>query len=151
MAGLSIQSGRGLQAGTGGTSVRRAFATWTPRLVALLVALELGLLSPLSCVIHCLVQQVLVERPTTVYFLCGDHGQAPAAQLADPAIRADPDPSSTPGSTITPRALYELVALASPLFTVVSLLLAVLLLPPARRLVPLALPPLTPPPRLSPA
>ncbi len=126
-----------------------------PRLLALLIALELGLLSPLSCVIHCFVQQLLAEHPAIGFFLCGEHGQAPAAtpaeQRTDPFTRSAPDPSSSPASTITPRALYELVAFASSLLTVVSLLVAVLLFLPARRLVPQTLPPPTPPPRLSPA
>jgi hypothetical protein len=127
----------------------------TPHLVALLIALELGLLSPLSCVIHCFVQQLLAERPAIGFFLCGEHGQAPLATpadyRADPFTRSAPDPSPTPASTITPCALYELVALASPLLTVVSLLVAMLKFLPAPRLVPQILPPPTPPPRLSPA
>jgi hypothetical protein len=130
-----------------------SLATWTPRLLALLIALELGLLSPLSCVIHCFVQQLLAERPAIGFFLCGEHGLAPAAtpaeQRTDPFTRSAPDPSSSPASTITPRALYELVTLASPVLAAVSLLLAVLLLPSAQRLVAQTLPPPTPPPRLS--
>lgn len=129
--------------------VQRATATWAPRLVALVIALELGLLSPLSCVIHCFVQQLLAERPAIAFFLCGEHSQTPATVLS-----AHPDAPNTPAnpaSTLTPRALYELVSLATPLVTLVSLLVAVLIALPARRLAPLTLPPPTPPPRLSPA
>jgi hypothetical protein len=153
LTGLSIRLGRGLRAAAIWAFLRRALATWTPRLIGLLIALELGLLSPLSCVIHCFVQQLLAERPAIGFFLCGEHSLAPVAtpadQRVDPFTHPAPDPSSSPASTITPRALYELVALASPLLTVVSLLVAVLLLPSAQRLVAQTLPPPTPPPRLS--
>ncbi|NWF79346.1 MAG: hypothetical protein HXY37_04760 [Chloroflexi bacterium] len=126
--------------------MQRAIATWTPRLVALLIALELGLLSPLSCVIHCVGQQLLAERPAIAFFLCGEHSQTPAAA---PLTLFDTSPD--PVSQITPRALYEVVALATPLVALVSLLIAVLIALPARRIAPLTLPPPTPPPRLSPA
>jgi hypothetical protein len=153
LTALSLRFGHGLRAATIWAFLLRALATWTPRLIGLLIALELGLLSPLSCVIHCFVQQLLAERPAIGFFLCDEHGPAPttapAAQFAVPSPGTTPDPSSSPASTITPRALYELVALASPLLTVVSLLVAVLMILPARRLVPQILPPPTPPPRLS--
>lgn len=155
LTGLSLQFGHSLRAATIWAFLRRALATWTPRLIGLLIALELGLLSPLSCVIHCFIQQLLAERPAIGFFLCGEHGLAPVAtpadQHVDPFTHPAPDPSSSPASTITPRALYELVTLAFPLLAAVSLLLAVLLLPPAQRLVPQTLPPPSPPPRLSPA
>lgn len=154
LAGLTILVGRGLRPAAGMPPLQRALATWTPRLIALLIALELGLLSPLSCVIHCFVQQMLAERPAIAFFLCGEHRlAAPGAQavpFAASSQRATPDPAP-PASTIKPRALYELVALPSPLLTAVTILVAVLQLPPVRRLAPQALPPPSPPPRRSPA
>jgi|YNPBryunderm2012_1023409.scaffolds.fasta_scaffold01680_8 hypothetical protein len=135
--------------------VWRAVARWTPRLLALLVALELGLFSPLSCVIHCIVQQFVAERAATGFFLCGAYGPAPTAALAAPFADPSPpiahDPSSAPASTFTPRAVYELVALAYPPLIAVSLLIAVLLFRRACRVAGPTLSPPTPPPRLLPA
>lgn len=155
LADWSLRLDHGLRAVIRWTFGWRALATWTPRLLALLVALELGLLSPLSCVIHCFVQQLLAERPAIGLFLCGEHSLAsaiaPAAPFAGLSPRATPDPTSSPVSTITPRALYEFVVLVSPLLAAVSMLLAMLLLPPTHRLVAQTLSPPNPPPRLLPA
>ncbi len=116
---------------------------WVPRLVALLIALELGLLSPLSCVIHCLVQQLLAERPAIAFFLCGEHARAAQDVTVIPTGQAE-----APATTMTPRALYELVSIIAPLLLLSSLLVTLLFLPPARRFAPLTIPPPTPPPRL---
>lgn len=102
--------------------------------VALLVALELGLLSPLSCVVHCFIQQLIAEHAPASFFLCGEHHHAAG---------------HAPASPLMPRALYEIVSLAALLLTLVSLLVAVLTIPRARRLVPQTLAPPTPPPRLA--
>lgn len=145
----------GLRAAIRWTFVRGDLALWTPRLLALLVALELGLLSPLSCVIHCIVRQFVAEGPATGFFLCGEYAPAltttPAVPFADPSPPVAPDPSSAPISTFTPRAVYELVSPAFPLLIAVSLLLAVLLFRRACCIASPTLSPPTPPPRLLPA
>lgn len=108
-------------------------------MLALLVALELGLLSPLSCVVHCFIQQLLAERAPISFFLCGEHAPPPGSDSADPA----------PASPLMPRALYELITLVTPLLVATGMLVATLAPPPLRRLArPILLPP-TPPPRLS--
>lgn len=122
-------------------------ATCTLRLVALLIALELGLLSPLSCVIHCLVQQVVAERPAVAFFLCSEHSGNRAASVSVPLT--DADASSIPFATIAPRALYEFVSLAIPLFIAAILLIGALFVPPAHCFAPRPVSPPTPPPRLS--
>ncbi len=137
-----------------GLGLGRVLRRWASHVLATLIALELGLLSPLSCVIHCVIQQLLTERSAIAFFLCGEHGRmsvaAPSVQPANVYDRFTPDTTSTPISTIKPQALYELVSLDSSLITVVSLLVAVLIAPPARRLASLIHMPPTPPPRLSP-
>lgn len=107
--------------------------------VALLVALELGLLSPLSCVVHCFIQQLLAERAPISFFLCGEHAPPPSGDSADPA----------PASPLMPRALYELITLVTPLLVAAGMLVATLVPSPLRRPTRLTLPPPTPPPRLS--
>jgi len=118
-----------------GLRLRRVAVRWWPQAVALLIALELGLLSPLSCVIHCAMQRMLAERPALAFFLCGEHGT-----LAAPAT-----PDIPPGST--PRASYELLQYPLMLLMVTSLLVAVLAPCPVQRCRPVTLPPPTPPPR----
>lgn len=119
-----------------GLWLRRLAVRWWPHAVALLIALELGLLSPLSCVIHCAVQGMLAERPALAFFLCGEHGT-----LAAPATSDIP-----PGPT--PRASYELLQCPLTLLMVTSLLLVAVLAPfPGQRCRPVTLPPPTPPPR----
>lgn len=132
-------------------ALRRALVVRAPQLIALLIVLELGLLSPLSCVIHCLVQQLLAEPPAIGRFLCPAHGGASSGSLTHAHAHTAPDSSHPPGSTITPRALYELVWVASPLMAMISVLVAVIGAPPAPRLTPPLFPPPTPPPRRMPA
>ncbi len=123
------------QAALVGLRLRRVATRWWPHAVALLIALELGLLSPLSCVIHCAVQRMLAERPALAFFLCGEHGTLAAAATPD----APPGP--------TPRASYELLQCTVTLLTVASLLVALLAPHPVQRRRPVTLPPPTPPPR----
>lgn len=119
-----------------GSRLRRAATRWWPHAVAVLIALELGLLSPISCVIHCAVQRMLTERPALAFFLCGEHGT-----LVAPATSEAP-----PGPT--PRASYELLHHTVTLLMAASLLMAVLAPRPPQRRCPDTLPPPTPPPRL---
>lgn len=121
-----------------GLRLRCVVTRWWPHAVALLIALELGLLSPLSCVIHCAVQRMLAERPVLAFFLCGEHGT-----LAAPAT-----PDIPPGPT--PRASYELLQDPLTLLMVTSLLLVAMLAPcPVQRCRSVTLLPPTPPPRLT--
>lgn len=113
---------------------------WAMPGVAALIAIELGLLSPLSCVAHCFIQQLLAEHAPITFFLCDEHGlAAESGGAADPA----------PAATLMPQALYELISLAGPLLLAASLLVATLALRPPPRLAPPLIPPPTPPPRLS--
>lgn len=123
----------------------RTLAAWGPRILAILIVVELGLLSPLSCVIHCLVRQILAERHGIVFFLCGEHHEAANALSAAPG--AAPTNAPEPVIQITPRAIYELVALTAPLLILTSLLVARLIAPRLYQVTRLNLPPPTPPPR----
>ncbi|MGB9634647.1 MAG: hypothetical protein ACPL8I_15010, partial [Chloroflexaceae bacterium] len=60
---------------------------WILRTLAVLIAVELGVLSPLNCVIHCLVQRILAERPAIALFLCHHDGwrDAPAGMTESTA------------------------------------------------------------------
>lgn len=110
---------------------------WGVRGLAILVALELGVLSPLSCVLHCLIQQWMIERATPNFFLCDLHRDGAIAQEA------------TPLTATQPRAVYEaLPPLYIAALLVVPLLLLLTLLHQVWPLS-LALPPPTPPPRVS--
>ncbi|WP_322487362.1 hypothetical protein [Chloroflexus sp.] len=108
---------------------------WGRRVVALIVVLELGVLSPLGCVLHCLIQQWMDERATPNFFFCDLH--------LDGTITED----ASHLAQVHPRAMYEalppLVVAAVPVVPLILLL--ALLCPAFLRVCPL--PPPTPPPR----
>lgn len=108
-----------------------------PRAIALLVALNLGLLSPISCVIHCALYQLFAAPPAISLFLCGEHG----------ASATSPTPVDAPPTAPTPRAMYKLVSLPLSLLALVRILICALLVsaPPTHRSI--AFVPPTPPPR----
>jgi hypothetical protein len=118
-----------------------------PRAPALIVVLVLGVLSPLSCVIHCYIQDRNAERSALAFFLCGEHTVTVPedVDLLDRLSIAG-SPADEP---LSPRAFYEL--LSPPLVVVISvvLLLTVLLRQPSPTLIPFVAAPPTPPPRLS--
>lgn len=118
-----------------------------PRALALLVVLVLGVLSPLSCVIHCFIQERIAERSALAFFLCGEHAVAVPddVDLLDRLSIA----GSTADEPLTPRAFYELLAPPLVLLISVVLLRTVLLRQPSPALIPFASSPPTPPPRLS--
>lgn len=118
-----------------------------PRALALIVVLVLGVLSPLSCVIHCYLHDRSVERSALAFFLCGEHAVA-VPEDVDLLDRLS-IVGTTADEPLTPRAYYEL--LASPLVLLISvvLLLTVLLRQPSPTLIPFVASPPTPPPRLS--
>lgn len=73
---------------------------WWSRFLSILVVVELGLLSPLSCVLHCLIHDWMLasEATSTSFFLCDtplsvpvDHGEA----------------ASIPAKSVWPRAVFE--------------------------------------------
>ncbi|MEF3273007.1 MAG: hypothetical protein K6356_01185 [Chloroflexus sp.] len=109
---------------------------WSVRGLAMLVVLELGILSPMSCVLHCLIQQWMNERVEPHVFLCNllptDH----------------PDEHSTASTTVLqPRAVYETLAPPPPVLLAVIPLLIVLLTNPRYRIHSYTPRPPTPPPR----
>jgi hypothetical protein len=108
---------------------------WLPRALGLLIALELGLLTPLACVFHCFLE-ARAERPAIAWFLCGAH-HAQAGTIA----RADAP------ATIAPRAFFELLAMAPWLLPLVAALALTLALRSVQRRISLPFPPPTPPPR----
>ncbi|NJO84660.1 MAG: hypothetical protein HC828_19085 [Blastochloris sp.] len=140
------------------SSVRRCLLRWSryvpaalqrlvPRALALIVVLVLGVLSPLSCVIHCFIQERIAERSALAFFLCGEHA------VAVPEDVDLLDRLSIVGSTVdeplTPRALYELLLLPLTLLISTILLLAAAPQYQSQRTAPATAPPPTPPPRLS--
>ncbi len=106
----------------------------------MLVALELALLNPLSCVLHCLIQQWQAAHATPAWFLCDLHPATSAESRG-----AEPLTASAP---MIPRAVYE--ALPPVSLALLALLPLAFTLGPIRLRVPLriAIPPPTPPPRL---
>ncbi|MCX7790567.1 MAG: hypothetical protein N2378_07995 [Chloroflexaceae bacterium] len=108
---------------------------WLPRALGLLIALELGLLAPLTCVFHCFLE-ARPERPAIAWFLCGAH-HARAATVAG---------ADAPATT-SPRAFFELLAPALALLTLAGALVLTLAPGPARCYVPPFFTPPTPPPR----
>ncbi|MCS6881865.1 MAG: hypothetical protein RMK84_07150 [Oscillochloridaceae bacterium] len=114
---------------------RSAAWRWLPRALGLLIALELGLLAPLTCVFHCFLA-ARGERPAIAWFLCGAH-HPPAATIAD----ADAPAAGSP------RAFFELLPPAPPLLPLAGLLTLIAVLSLARGYVPPFLSPPTPPPR----
>jgi len=106
--------------------------------LTILVVLELALLSPLSCVLHCLIQEWLISQSATNYFLCVLHPGATTDQTAT---------EPTPIETARPRAIYEsLPPLALALLAIVPLILLVIIIPQSRPPT-CDLSPPTPPPR----
>lgn len=117
-----------------------------PQMLALLVVLVLGVLSPLSCVIHCFIQERIAERSALAFFLCGDYTVAVPddADLLDRLSIAN----TTMEEPLTPRAFYEMLSLPLLLFSVL-VLLTVLIRQLPFTFVPFVGVPPTPPPRLS--
>lgn len=108
---------------------------WGTHVVAIVVALELGVLSPLGCVLHCLIQQWMAERATANFFFCDLH--------LDGTITED----ASHLAKVHPRAMYEsLPPLVVAAVLVVPLIL-ILALPCPALLRVCPLPPPTPPPR----
>lgn len=118
---------------------------WMLHTLALFIAVELGVLSPLNCVIHCLVQRILAERPAIALFLCHHDGRrdAPAGMTESTAPAMAPDAVSN----LAPRALYELLHQIVPLLVIISLMMAVLAPRPLQEFPAQTVPPPTPPPR----
>lgn len=112
-------------------------ARWLPHIVALLLVLTLGLLNPLSCVIHCAIRQFLTERPAISYFLCGEHGTQRVSAASTTPLPTAP----------TPRALYEMLSPPTRVIALAALLIAAVAAAAPRRPRSLALAPPTPPPR----
>jgi hypothetical protein len=117
-----------------------------PQMLALIVVLVLGVLSPLSCVIHCFIQERIAERSALAFFLCGEHAVA-VPEDADLLDRLS-IVGSTTDEPLTPRAFYEMLSLPLLLFSVL-VLLTVLIQPLPSTCVPFVGVPPTPPPRLS--
>jgi hypothetical protein len=106
---------------------------WLGRTLVLLVALNLGLLGPLVCVIHCAIHQRLASPHESSVFLCSGHA------ASRPAAPVPPPP--------TPRALYELVPVALQLLPLFVMAPAPMRPLPMRCLRSITLSPPTPPPR----
>lgn len=110
---------------------------WAPRVVALLIAVNLGLLSPLSCVIHCAIIRIFAERPAISLFLCGEHR----------AIVVSSAPSADLPVAPIPRALYELLSLPAAVIALAIALIAAVVAGPPRHPSSMTFAPPTPPPR----
>ncbi len=112
---------------------------WIVRLLTILVALELGVLSPLSCVLHCLIHDWLRQSATQNFFFCGVYP-------GDESVQQMPE-TPVPLAGIQPRAVYE--ALPPLLLAILFVVLLITVLPGIRFLMPAtySLPPPTPPPR----
>ena len=108
---------------------------WLPRALGLLIALQLGLLAPLTCVFHCFLES-RAERPAVAWFLCGAH-HAQAATVAGADVP----------TTIAPRAWFELLAPTVSLFLLARALVLILGLRAVQYDAPPPFPPPTPPPR----
>lgn len=115
------------------------YVRWALRAVALIIVINLGLLSPLSCVIHCTIQRLFVEKPAIGLFLCGDHGVTAEQPTPIPETPAVP----------TPRALYELLPVSATLLVLFVHLITTVEGYLHERPWSLNVPPPTPPPRLS--
>ncbi|MGQ9927067.1 MAG: hypothetical protein ACUVS4_09370 [Chloroflexaceae bacterium] len=114
---------------------RGAARRWLLRTLGLLVALQLGLLVPLTCVFHCFLE-ARAERAASAWFLCGAR-HTEAATIAG---------SDVP-TTIAPRAWFELLAPAVLLFLLAGALILTLSLCSVQPYAPPPFPPPTPPPR----
>jgi hypothetical protein len=68
-------------------------------IVAVITILHLGVLTPLSCIVHCALQQRAVDQSALAFFLCSEHHTN-----ADAAI-----PVAAPADGASPRAFYELL------------------------------------------
>ncbi|MGB9738249.1 MAG: hypothetical protein C0184_03705 [Chloroflexus aggregans] len=113
---------------------------WIVRFLTILVALELGVLSPLSCVLHCLIHDWLRQDATQNFFLCD-------VSRGDEGVQPMPD-TPAPLAGIQPRAVYEMLP---PLLLAVLFVVPLITVLPGIRFplpVTFSLPPPTPPPRL---
>ncbi|OAN49705.1 hypothetical protein A6A03_06500 [Chloroflexus islandicus] len=108
---------------------------WGTHVVAIVVALELGVLSPLGCVLHCLIQQWMAERATPNFFFCDLHLDG---MITEDAVHL---------ARVHPRAMYEALPplVVAAVLVVPLILLLALPCPALLRVCPL--PPPTPPPR----
>ncbi|NTU79054.1 MAG: hypothetical protein HGA45_06585 [Chloroflexales bacterium] len=104
-------------------------ACWAMRLVALLIVLTLGLLAPLSCVIHC----ALIGRshedspshtltPTAAHHHAHRHdGALTSAPVEHPADHWPQPRADEPDSSRMPRALYEFLNQPMTMLIITSL------------------------------
>ncbi|MFQ3661129.1 MAG: hypothetical protein SNJ69_01915 [Chloroflexaceae bacterium] len=129
--------GRAAVRGTDGRAawIGRGAQRWLLRTLGLLIVLELGLLTPLTCVFHCFLE-ARAERPAIGWFLCGVHHTSAAAVAGADA--------STP---VVPRAFFELLGPSLLLLPLAGAPVPALILRATRRHDSLPLPPPTPPPR----
>lgn len=130
---------------------------WVRRLVGLIIAVVLGLLNPLSCVVHCALHgsSAPAEYPGDVHAVHSHNGALQAVTRDMPANEVSrhthtphhAPASDEPLSPSTPRALYELLALDGALLVAITPLAGLLMAPALSILRPLHLAPPTPPPR----
>lgn len=115
------------------------YGRWIGRLLTIFVVLELGVLSPLSCVLHCLIHDWLRQSATQNFFFCGVYP-------GDEGVQQMPE-TPAPLAGIQPRAVYE--ALPPLLLAILFVVPLITVLPGVRFLMPAtySLPPPTPPPR----
>ncbi len=111
-------------------------------ILAVLVVIELGLLSPLSCVIHCFIHDLMRERNSASIFLCN----VPSSSTTlDHKL-----PTSSPIETVRPRAVFETLPPAQPTALVIIVVILLFLLSYPSLLLRLSGAPPTPPPRTFP-
>jgi hypothetical protein len=110
--------------------------------LAVLVVIELGFLSPLSCVIHCFIHDLLRERNSAGVFLCN---------VPSSSTTLDHElPTSSPIETVRPRAVFETLPPAPPTALVIIVVILLFLLSYPSLLPRLSGAPPTPPPRIFP-
>jgi len=110
--------------------------------LAVLVVIELGLLSPLSCVLHCFFHDLLREHGQNSIFLC----DAPSSS----AIPEHELPTSSPIETVRPRAVFETLPPVQMTALVIIVVILLFHLSSPSLLPRLSCDPPTPPPRTLP-
>jgi len=111
--------------------------------LAVLVVIELGFLSPLSCVLHCFIHDLLRERGQASIFLC----DAPSSSSTIPEHEL---PTSSPIETVRPRAIFETLPPAQMITLVIIVVILLFHLSHPSLLPRLSCAPPTPPPRTLP-
>jgi len=110
--------------------------------LAVLVVIELGFLSPLSCVIHCFIHDLLRERNSAGVFLCN---------VPSSSTTLDHElPTSSPIETVRPRAVFETLPPAQVTALVIIVVILLFHLSSPSLLPRLSCDPPTPPPRTLP-